>query len=319
MDTKVKISCIVPAYNVENYVEKCIGSLLCQNFDDYEIIIVNDGSTDSTLKRISKFENDNKIRIISQDNGGLSAARNTGIKYACGEYITFVDSDDWVEGHFLTYMYELAQKENADIVTLDYIQTNEEKIEISIEKSYATKTISQKCADELFCGKVTNFAWGKLIRRNLISDDFFPVGRRYEDIGSMYRVFDKCNKLVESSAKLYFYRIREGSITDGRCCRDVDDKLYFLSQMKRYELSYEYEYWDFYRLIKCFGVVSDLYKIKKLASSERKKYLKKIYIIADELTMPKDTLKMGMDGIRVVLIKAHIANLFFNIKLCINK
>ena len=117
MNNRPLVSIVVPVYNVENYVSKCIQSIFRQTFKNYELIVVNDGSTDNSLSKLQKFS-DNRLKIINQKNKGLSGARNTGIKRAIGKYITFIDSDDWISEDYLEVMVSYARKYNADIVSI---------------------------------------------------------------------------------------------------------------------------------------------------------------------------------------------------------
>ena len=145
-----KISIIVPVYNVEKYIERCLKSLVNQTLQDIEIIIVNDGSQDKSEEIIEKYvkENHNKIKYYEKSNGGLSSARNYGIEYATGEYIAFLDSDDYVETNMYEEMYNLAKKENADMVECDYIWEWEfgKKIllKINIELYFKVKFINKE-------------------------------------------------------------------------------------------------------------------------------------------------------------------------------
>lgn len=118
-----KISVIVPVYNVEKYIEKCMRSIMEQTLEEIEIIIINDGSPDRSLDVINKLmKEDQRIQVITKKNGGLSSARNMGIKIATGKYIQHIDGDDWVEKDFLKSVYEFAEKENLDIVVSDYCE-----------------------------------------------------------------------------------------------------------------------------------------------------------------------------------------------------
>lgn len=120
---KPEISIIVPIYNVEKYLNKCLDTLISQSFSNIEIICVNDGSTDNSLQIIKNYkENDSRIKIISQENKGVSSARNTGISQTCGQYIFFVDPDDWIDNNTLEIMYHKAKKNNAEIVECDIVE-----------------------------------------------------------------------------------------------------------------------------------------------------------------------------------------------------
>src|SRR4051812_9727086 len=120
---KPKISIIVPVYNVEKYLSRCLDSLLTQTLTDIEVIAINDGSTDSSLNILINYrEMDNRLKIIDQLNGGVSSARNAGIKAANGNYIGFVDPDDWIDNEMYENLYQMVQTEQADIVMCSYIR-----------------------------------------------------------------------------------------------------------------------------------------------------------------------------------------------------
>ena len=126
----MKVSVIIPVYNVENYIEKCLESVINQTIDEIEIIVVNDGSTDLSKERINKYLNKykDKIKYLEKENGGLSSARNYGMKFATGEYIAFLDGDDYIELDAYQKMYEKAKEENADMVECDFLWEYPKKV-----------------------------------------------------------------------------------------------------------------------------------------------------------------------------------------------
>ena len=137
-----KVSVIVPVYNVEKYIEKCANSLINQTLSDIEIIFVNDGSTDGSIQIIEQYENNfkEKVKCVSKDNGGLSSARNYGIPYATGEYIAFLDSDDYVELDMYETMYNKAKEDDFDMVECDFIWEYPNKSKIDTGEIYYGKT-----------------------------------------------------------------------------------------------------------------------------------------------------------------------------------
>ncbi len=314
-NTMPLISVIVPAYNVGLYIERCVESLLAQTYGNYELIIVNDGSTDNTWEILQKYKNESRINLITQENGGLSAARNTGISAATGSYLTFVDSDDWVDENYLAVLASASVKYDADIVSAGYVTTGDSSYHI-VHNDEPVSYIQDKCADALFSLKETNFAWGRLIRKELICDGFFPVGRVYEDIGSMYRAYDLCKRLVIINGPYYYYFLRDGSITSTRKLNHVEDKLIFLGQMADYKLTQNYLYWDFYRLIKSFGAMSDLYKMNNPDKNVRKKLRREIYAHVKKcrLCMPGKGIKLNSNWVRTVLLKLRLAHIFLKFK-----
>lgn len=200
----MKVSVIVPVYNVEKYLENCIDSLVNQSLKEIEIICVNDGSTDNSLDIIRKYEeNYNNIIVIDKENGGLSDARNHGIEVSNGEYIAFVDSDDWVELDMLELMYQKAIEEEAEIVTAGYKEVYSDKIDIIDDYDIQYKIIYE--------GTV----WNKIFKKSLIQEYNlrFPKGLWYEDNAFTYRALIVANKIVSVKKAFYNYRKdRVGSI-----------------------------------------------------------------------------------------------------------
>ena len=186
-----KVSVIVPFYNVEKYIDKCLNSLVNQTLEDIEIIIVNDGSKDNseTIAKEYASKYKNKIVYLEKENGGLSDARNYAMPYATGEYIAFLDSDDYVEFDMYEQMYKKAKKENADIVECNFLWEYPNETIESKGRIYKDKY------DILLNARVV--AWNKLIKRELIEKTKikFPYGLRYEDVEFFYKLIPYINKL----------------------------------------------------------------------------------------------------------------------------
>ena len=220
-DKKPKISVIVPVYNTEKYLERCLDSLICQDIDEkYEIIVINDGSTDNSLDIAESYaEFFGNIKVYSRENGGLSAARNTGLEYARGKYIAFVDSDDYVDIKYLSEMYNAAESSGADIVCCNFRCVNEDGSLASLDGIFKHRPgvfDSKKMLSSLLLDvTVRNFAWNKLYRRDLFTEYNirFPVGKLYEDMRTMPRLFKHSKKIAAVSGVLYNYVQRSGSIT----------------------------------------------------------------------------------------------------------
>ena len=210
-----KVSVIVPFYNVEKYIDRCLNSLVNQTLEDIEIIIVNDGSKDNseTIAKEYASKYKNKIIYLKKENGGLSDARNYAIPYATGEYIAFLDSDDYIEVNMYEQMYEKAKKENADIVECDFLwEYPNEKIE-SKGKIYKDKH------DILLNARVV--AWNKLIKKELIEKTKvkFPYGLRYEDVEFFYKLIPYINKLDIVNKPFVHYVQRDNSISNSQNSR----------------------------------------------------------------------------------------------------
>ena len=205
-----KVSVIVPIYNVEKYLEKCINSLLSQTLEDIQIILVNDGSKDNSGNIAKEYEKNNKDRVIyvEKENGGLSDARNYGLKYATGDFIAFLDSDDYIEKNAYEEMYNKAIEENADYVECDFIWEFPNKIRIDKQYPYKNK--------KEMLSFVRVVAWNKLIKRQLIIDNNleFPKGLRYEDVEFTYKLIPFINKFAYVDKPFIHYVQRKGSIAN---------------------------------------------------------------------------------------------------------
>ena len=211
-----KVSIIVPIYNVQQYLAKCIDSLLEQTLQEIEIILVDDGATDRSPEICDTYAlKDQRIKAIHKTNGGLSDARNVGIEVAQGEYIAFLDSDDWVESNFYEYLYNLVKKEDADIAQCDYIKAYSEDVQINFRYHIKETAHTGVEALGLLFGEEyvkTVVVWNKLYRRSLFEEIRFPKGKVHEDEFTTYKVIHKANKLVNSNLPMIYYRQREGSI-----------------------------------------------------------------------------------------------------------
>ena len=209
------ISVIVPVYNVKEYLVDCIESIVNQTYRNLEIILVDDGSTDGSSTICDEYGlKDKRIRIIHKVNGGLSSARNAGLDCANGAYISFVDSDDWLEQDFYRILYGAIKAANADIAVCGRYLVSEygkEKMFCSDEQNIFSR---KEALREIFClGLVDVAAWDKLYRRSVLDGVRFPDGEINEDTAVVYKVFNKVKLLVHVGMPLYNYRVRIGSIT----------------------------------------------------------------------------------------------------------
>lgn len=205
-----KVSVIVPVYNVEKYIEKCLNTLVNQTLKEIEIIIVNDGSKDNSKEIIKKFIGmyPEKIVYLEKENGGLSDARNFGIPYAKGEYIAFLDSDDYVELNMYEDMYKIAQNENSDMVECDFIWEYPNKSRIDTGEIYHGK--------HEMLEKVRVVAWNKLIKKSVLdkANVQFPKGFRYEDIEFTYKLLPYLEKVSFLKKPCVHYIQRDTSISN---------------------------------------------------------------------------------------------------------
>lgn len=207
------ISVIVPAYNVEKYLEKCVESLIKQTYSNLEIILVDDGSTDNTGDLCDVYsKKDNRIKVIHKKNGGQSEARNYALDIAKGKYITFLDSDDYVSNDYIEYMYNLLRNNGADISICDVQIVNFEnkkyKTDETEVKVYTTKEAFENL---LYSEGIEVAVYAKLYLKEYFDNIRFPVGEKYEDIAIIAVLMDKAKKIVYGNKKCYFYYTRQGS------------------------------------------------------------------------------------------------------------
>ncbi|ELZ4694137.1 glycosyltransferase family 2 protein, partial [Enterococcus faecalis] len=205
---------IVPVYNVEKYLKKCVNSILRQTYNDFELILINDGSTDKSGEVCEDLKKlDPRIKVINKENGGLSSARNTGIDIAKGNYLTFIDSDDYIDTNMLEVLHKNMIQEEADLSIVGVTSVySDQKPEITPSKKYV---VNQKEATEMILiGKQASvYAVAKLYKRNIFTDLRYPVGKAHEDVYVIMDVLKQCKKVVIDTASYYFYVHREGSIT----------------------------------------------------------------------------------------------------------
>ncbi len=212
------ISIIVPVYNVEQYLEKCVNSITNQTYKNLEIILVNDGTTDSSGDLCDKLATvDNRIKVFHKENGGLSDARNYGVEKATGEYIGFVDSDDYIDVEMYEKLYEAIKKENADVAECNLKIVYPDRKELFTEKKYYQICTKQEYLEEyLKIEKVFGSVWTKLIKSDIAKKIQFPVGKLYEDTYYAYKLIEVANKYVLMDNSFYNYLMRENSITNSK-------------------------------------------------------------------------------------------------------
>jgi len=231
----MKISLIIAAYNVENYIEKCLESIISQTHKDLEIVVVNDGSTDNTLKLIKNFsEIDNRIIIIDKPNGGLSSARNAGLDIVTGDYIGFIDGDDYIKEEMYEKLHELCNVSQCDIAVCGYIRKYSNREVLSNTKKIIHYS-SQQALEELIASKnLHDYAWDKLYKKELFEDIRYPIGKMYEDVFTTYKLFFKANKVVYIDEPLYYYIQRDGSILRKGFSEKQFDQLEALEEIKKF-------------------------------------------------------------------------------------
>jgi glycosyltransferase involved in cell wall biosynthesis len=211
------ISVIVPIYNVELYVDKCIRSVIEQSYDDFELILVDDGSPDRSGAICDEWAaKDNRIRVIHKANGGLSDARNAGLENAKGEYICFVDSDDWIDHDMLKTLFSMIDRNDVDMSCCNFLHVNSSGEAIRDPAKITSGVLSQ---DEYWAMRFSSnlkmyfdVACGKLYRRKLFESVRYPVGIINEDDHVIFDIVNQCNLIAITDQIGYYYLIRDNSI-----------------------------------------------------------------------------------------------------------
>ncbi|MBE6091229.1 MAG: glycosyltransferase [Clostridium beijerinckii] len=262
-NTKDLISVIVPVYNVEKYLPQCIDSILNQTEKNLEIILVDDGSLDNSGKICDEFsKKDDRIVVIHKKNNGLSSARNAGLEIAKGNYIGFVDSDDWLDKSMYEILLKLLKENNSDISCCDFFKTANSDgsiphIDNEIINSYNNIESLNNFYNDLYTQTVV--AWNKLYKRELFKDISYPVGKIHEDEGTTYKLYYKANKITYTNMPLYYYRITPNSITTSKFNKkrldiiDVyDEKVKFIKNINNEDIYSKTLKWYLFKLINCY-------------------------------------------------------------------
>lgn len=310
---KVKISIIVPVYNVEQYLEECLNSLINQTLIGIEIIIVNDGSTDNSTFIINKYKNKYKnIKVINQKNSGLSEARNTGIKNSTGKYLAFVDSDDYVDVDMFEKLYNKAEKFQCNMIICDMmLYWNKIKM-----KPYNNLKQDQKNIYELedlykiLLDKELNCqVMNKIYRRDIwIKNNItFEKGRYYEDIYPSFKLINIFKRAMFINSPMYKYRMRQGSITASSSQKKILDYIYAFSKARKCAQHFFSVEKNVYKYFMSFDVNYGLYGLH-LA-----KFMKNN---AEMINLIKERINLNYNIISVICnkrinVKSKIKFLFF--------
>lgn len=222
------ISVIVPVYNVQDYLPQCLDSISNQTYGNIEVIIVNDGSTDESGAIAKAYcDKDDRFTYIAQKNQGLSAARNTGIDNAKGEYLAFVDSDDWLGEDYLEKLYNAIIMQNSDMAVCGFVV--EDGSDSTSSKNFDTsmlysKEAAMKCLSNIFQKEdlLMVVAWNKLYRKELFKNIRYPVGKIHEDEFIAHRLIDASENIIAVDDALYHYRVRDNSITSGQTAQKLN-------------------------------------------------------------------------------------------------
>lgn len=230
----IKVSIVIPVYKCEKYLEECLESLVNQTLKEIEIICVNDGSPDNSAEILDKFaQKDSRVVVINQENQGVSAARNNALKIAKGEFIGFVDSDDWVDLDFFEKLYNAAKQNNCDMAAGDFYRHG--KIIKSKKLNYTKQEIFYNPIDKAKISNCPryNYIWHKIYKKDILfaNNLLFPTGVFYEDICWVVKSLYHLNGLVTVPNIFYHYRKNQGSIVTQKSDKNKNDYLNAVRQM----------------------------------------------------------------------------------------
>ena len=226
------ISIIIPVYNVEQYLDKCLQSVIHQTYQDIEIILVDDGSSDNSGILCDKWqEKDSRIKVIHKSNGGLSNARNVAIEQANGEYLMFIDSDDIVSNDLCKELFEMLKNNNADISICNSTHIFDDRFDFKNTGEIHCYSRNEAICQLWYQKSFLPSAWGKLYKKELFKKTKFTEGIIFEDVDIMHKLFYQCNKIVYGEMELYGYVHHENSITTKKYSKkdnvilDICDKI----------------------------------------------------------------------------------------------
>jgi glycosyltransferase involved in cell wall biosynthesis len=215
MDMNPKVSIIVPVYKVEQYLKKCVDSIMAQTLTDFELILVDDGSPDNCGKICDDYaQRDSRVKVIHKENGGQASARNAALDIAKGEYIGFVDSDDWIEPDMYELLYNMCIQNNCEIANCSSMIYFKNKTVKNGGHSLTIHNREQGMAAMLEGNLYDEVVWTKLIKRSLLENIRFPTGVFYEDTAFTYKVIDNANRICCIGEPKYHYIKREESTMD---------------------------------------------------------------------------------------------------------
>lgn len=236
MNSEPLVSVIIPVYNVEDYLRTCLDSVLNQTYKNLEIIIVNDGSTDASRSICEEYtKKDARCTLVNKANGGLSSAKNTGLEKVHGEWLTFVDSDDYVAPNYIQYMHGVSRRENAELVICQFqkvsnhsaqIKNNPEKIKIM--------TPEQSIEMLLYKKGIYPSSWAKLYKTRLYESIRFPEHTNYEDLAVICQLMDQARSIAISNQKIYYYLDRKNSIMNDEFSKKKMQRIEVAKSVKSY-------------------------------------------------------------------------------------
>lgn len=271
----VVFSIIVPVYQAERYLPKCIDSVIKQTFGDFELLLLNDGSIDKSIDICNEYaRHDSRIRVFSQENHGQAFTRNKGIEFANGQYIIFLDSDDWLDLNALNLIHNCIKEDKSDVVLYKYCFVDDSQKYTKIKMNFPQQCVTgKKALKMLFEQKLRSYV-SLACSKNIMQGIRFPVGRVYEDTGTIYKILGGAATVSFINNELYFYYQRSGSTIHNYTTKVVDDILKNIFEQEHYVINTYPEMIDCFRIYKLL-MLSHSYSalIKANGSAARKNSL----------------------------------------------
>ncbi len=289
------ISIIVPVYNVEKYIEKCLESIMSQSYSDFEVLVIDDGSTDDSGMIADRCaERDPRITVFHKDNGGLSDARNYGIDRAKGEYFCFIDSDDWIEHDYLEELMNLLTTERACIAICAYMRNPGDEEPQNVQNPGINCETGIEAIDNLYGEHYGEYvvAWNKLYRRQIFNDIRYPKGMIHEDEAICGEIYCRASRVVRTEKILYNYRVNNSS--------SIMSERYSLKRLD---------------ILKALEMRMDTYKregLQKYYEKDSFKYLYKILLNIDEIKKLTENNSSTINDLRSMYWKKYRETMRFD-------
>ncbi|MBO5397964.1 MAG: glycosyltransferase family 2 protein [Clostridia bacterium] len=296
------ITIVVPVYKVEQYLKKCVDSIINQTYKNLEIILVDDGSPDNCGNMCDEYANlDSRVKVIHKENGGLSSARNAGIEIAKGKYISFVDSDDYITNDYIEFLYNLILTNNVKVSICSHTVIYDTGLVLE-KATNEHSVIDTKTAIEriLYDEGLDTSAWAKLYETKLFENIKYPNGKLFEDSATTCKILCECDKVAIGSKSKYFYLIRNNSITKTNFSSNKMDLITSTKDMGEYVLN---KYPDLKKAVNRRIMYAYLSTLSQLANSKEKHleeqkelldYIKKYRkeVLADKRIKKRDRLAL---------------------------
>ena len=300
------ISVIIPVYKVEKYLEKCIESIIKQTYTNLQIILVDDGSPDNCGKICDEYaKKDSRIEVIHKINGGLSDARNVGINRANGRYIGFVDSDDYIKEDMYEKLINLIKEYNADVSICNLYDVIDGKEYVRNKDNGIHEYSRIDILKEILLDKnIQSYAWNKLYKKELFDEIKYPIGKKYEDIGTTFYLFEKCNKIVVTSEPEYYYLKRADSLVNNVTESTILDYTEIIIQRYLYikqNIEELRKYNNYYLTKTLITANNDIKTLKNVSEKMKERYNELYYLVCDIIKNNREDIKEFFDDSNFLL------------------